>query len=306
MIRKRLPKYIHFQINRRLIRSRYHSAYTLVELLTVIAIISVIMSILLPALNQVRRKSRAILGMNNQKQIVNAVNLFAIDNDQFYPESVATIGDLDYWNWQEPMMLTGYRARSPRLHRSMSGYLFDYIKDPDILFCPNAPKKYKYLKQSWDAGDDWDNPETPPVKDPVSGTYCFYWNYTGYLKDKKGIFHGPGNATGGKYQSKLLVSDYFGYNHWRSRNSYSSCETFQSSSIIEGTSLSSDYWSHKENIESGLPQINFHAGYTDGHVEKISSSQTVPLRVIIDPRKNEPYPDYIAPGIFFIPKNALY
>ncbi len=306
MMRVRLLKYIRLQVNRRLIGSRYRSAYTLIELLTSIAIISVIMSILLPALNQVRRKSRVILGMNNQRQIVYAVNLFATDNEQRYPESVATLGYEDSYNWTEPMMLTGYRARSPRLHRSMSGYLFNYIKDAELLFCPNAPQKYKYLQESWEAGDDWDNPETPQIKDQVYGTYCFYWNYNGYIKEKNGTFQGPKTPAGGKNQSTLLVSDYFGFNHWRSRNSYSSCETFERSAIIEGTALSSDYWSHKENIESGLPLISFYAGYIDGHVEKISSSQVIPMRVIKDTKKNEPYEEYIEPGKFYIPKNALY
>lgn len=298
-----LPKFFQLRIHRNL---RYRNAFTLIELLTVIFIISVIISIALPALNQVRRKGRVILGMNNQRQIVSAANFFASDNNQNYPQSVATIGNQQYWNWQEPMMLTGYQARSPRLHRSMSGYLSEYIKNSELMFCPNAPKKYLYLKQSWEKADDWDNPETPPVKDPVSGTYCFYWNYTGFLKDKNCLFNGPRNATGGKYQSKLLVSDYFGYSHWRSRNSYSSCELFDKSSVVEGTLLSSDYWSCQENIKSGIPQLSLHAGYTDGHVEKYSSSNTISLRVIIDPKKSEPYPDDIAPGIFYLPKNALY
>ncbi|MBN2588881.1 MAG: type II secretion system protein [Sedimentisphaerales bacterium] len=303
MMRVWLTKIIRLRSNEGL---WYHNAYTLIELIVVIAITTVIISIVLPALNQVRRKSRTIIGMNNQRQIVNAVNFFAVDNDQFYPESVATIGDQDYWNWQEPMMLTGYRARSPRLHRSLSGYLSNYIEDAEILFCPNAPNKYKYLQQSWDAADDWDNPDTPPVQDPVSGTYCFYWNYTGYIEGNNKLFKGPVNGAGGKNQSNLLVSDYFGFNHWRSRNSYSSCEMFENSSVIEGTLLSSDYWSCLEETESDLPQISLHAGYTDGHVEKFSSVNTFPMRVIIDPKKSEPYPDDIAPGIFYLPKNALH
>ena len=50
-------------------------------------------------------------------------------------------------------------------------------------------KFYKHLQQSWDAGDDWDHPETSPRPDPVFGTYCFYWNYTGYLpaRQRSGI-----------------------------------------------------------------------------------------------------------------------
>ena len=35
-------------------------------------------------------------------------------------------------------MMTGYMRRSPGLHRSMSAYLHDYIKDADVLFCPAA------------------------------------------------------------------------------------------------------------------------------------------------------------------------
>ena len=283
----------------------YRNAFTLIELIVVISIITVLMSITVPALNHIRQKSRIIKGMNNQRIVVHTVNLFSIDNDQLYPESVATIGNQEYWNWQEPMMLTGYRARSPRMHRSLSGYLFNYLDDPDILFCPNAPQKYKYLKQAWKQGDEWDNPDTPPQKDPVSGTYCFYWNYTGYISDKK-LFKGPRNAAGGKDQSKLLVSDYFGFNHWRNRNSYSSCELFQNSSVVEGTYLSSDFWSCQDDLESSLPKITLNAGYTDGHVENYSPSNAVPMRVIIDPTSSKPYPDDIAPGIFYLPNNAIH
>ncbi len=270
------------------------------------AIISVIMAIALPALSNIRHKSRIILGMNNQRQIVNAANFFALDNDQHYPESVATVGDQDYWNWQELMMLTGYRARSPRLHRSMSAYLHNYISNADIMFCPNAPKKYKYLQESWDAADDWDNPETPPLKDPVSGTYCFYWNYTGFLTERNYLFHGPRTTEGGKSQSSVLVSDYFAYNHWRSRNSYSSCERFLSDSVTEGTQLSSDYWTNDATNSPDIPDLILHAGFTDGHVEKYSSSNTITMKVIMITETSEPYPDDIGPGTFYLPRNALH
>ena len=55
-----------------------------------------------------------------------------------------------------------------------------------------------------------------------------------------------------------------------------------------------------------MPEINLQGGYTDGHVERFSSRDSFPLRVIIDPGESEPYPDDIAPGIFYLPKNALY
>lgn len=299
------PKPVSFQAWRHAIRRRSPRAFTLIELLVVISVISVMTGILLPALNKVKRQARALLATNNQRQIVNCVNLFAADNDDRYPESVATIGDVA-WNWAEPMMLTAHNARSPRLHRSMSAYLRPYIEDASTMYCPNAPRKYKYLQDAWDAGDEWDNPQTPPVEDSVSGTYCLYWNYTGYLEDRDYLFRGPRDSAGGRGQSKLLVSDYFGYNHWRSKKSYSSCEKFGAVSITEGTQLSSAYWSRKSRARSDAPQIKLQAGYTDGHVESFSSSDTLIMRVILHPETGEPYPEDISPGNFYLPRNALH
>jgi prepilin-type N-terminal cleavage/methylation domain-containing protein len=284
-------------------------AFTLVELLVVISILSVLAGILLPALSRARRQARRLLGASNQRQIVSAVSLFAGDNDHRYPESVATLGDnLLLWNWGEPTMLTGYNARSPRLYRSMSAYLRNYIEDAATMYCPNAPRKYEYLRDAWDAGEQWDNPQTPSPKDAVKGTYCFYWNYTGYLEERHYPFKGPSNCAGGAWQSKLLVSDYFGYDHHRNPNSYGSCEKFPGASVTEGTLLSSAYWSDKGSTVSGVPGIRLNAGYTDGHVENYSSSDTTAMRVIKVPQTGEPYPygDGIGPGFFYLPRKALH
>ena len=300
------PKSVGSQAGRHRVKRKSHKGFTLIELLVVMAVVSVLFGILLPALSKVRHQARAIVGRNNQRQIVCGVNLFAMDNDSCYPESVATIGDQLYWNWQEPMMITGYRARSPRLHRSMSAYLRTYIEDAGTMYCPNAPQKYQYFQDAWTDGDEWDHPETPPMEDPLSGTYCFYWNYTGYLEDRPYLFKGPRNSAGGRGQSKLLVSDYFGYGHYRSPNSYGSCEKFGGASITEGTMLSSAYWFGKAGAGSTVPEIKLSAGYSDGHVEDYSASDVLTMKVIWKPEIGEPYPDDIGPGCFYLPRNALH
>ncbi|MHC4239009.1 MAG: type II secretion system protein [Planctomycetota bacterium] len=285
------------------------NGYTLVELLVVVSIISLLMGIMLPALGRVRRQAKALVGMSNQRQAINAVDFFAMDNDGRYPESVATIGFGSHWHWQEPTMITAYKNRSPGLHRSISAFLRSYIEDASTMFCANAPRRYKYLQAAWDAGDDWDNPETPPIPDPVMGTYCFYWNYKGFLVEEGGIFKGPRGPSYGRGQSKLLVSDYFGYDHWRSREAYGSCEQFKGADITEGTHVSSAYWSVPKAGGGGkadIPEIELRAGYTDGHVETYLSSEVTPMRVSLTADGSVPYPDGVGPGVFYLPQGALH
>ncbi|MFQ6035705.1 MAG: type II secretion system protein [Sedimentisphaerales bacterium] len=283
-------------------------AFTLIELLVVISIISMLMAIMLPAFSRVRRQARAIVSMSNQKQITSAVNFFASDNNERYPESVATIGFGSNWNWSDPTKLTGNRRRSPGLHRAMSEYLRSYIADASIMYCPNAPQKYKYLQQAWDAGDHWDNPDTSFPSDPVGGTYCFYWNYKGYLGGRRLVFRGPRGPASSKRYSKLLVSDCFGFNHWRSPASYGSCEPFEGADITPETWLLSAFWFRKNppgRIDEP-PEVKLRAGYTDGHVESYCASEVVPMKVSITADGSVPYPNGVGPGIFFLPSNALH
>jgi prepilin-type N-terminal cleavage/methylation domain-containing protein len=286
------------------LNSRPRAAFTIVELLVVVSIVSVLAGALLPALSKARRQGLCMRCGNNQRQIVGAVTLFAADNDGWYPESVATLGELPaFWNWQEPMMLTGYRARHPRMYRSVSAYLRRYVHDADVFYCPGAPRKYKYLQDAWDAGDDWDNPETPMSKDPVSGTYCLYWNYIGYLENIDHLFEGPQGTAGGTGQSRLLVSDYFGYDHWKNPKAYSSSEKFKKVCLAQGTVLSSAYWSTRPG-SSARPEVRLHAGYVDGHVESWYSPDTLTMRVIRNPSTGDPYLPGMGPGDVYLPRNA--
>ena len=279
--------------------------FTLVELLVVISIISLMMGITLPVFHRVRLQARTMLSMSNQRQIASTINLFASENNDRYPESVATIGFGNTWNWSDSTRLTGNRQRSPQVHRAMSEYLRRYIPDASIMFCPNAPQKYEYLQQAWDAGDNWDNPRTAFPADPVGGSYCFYWNYRGFLGGRRVVFRGPqGPASSGRY-SKLLVSDYFGYDHWRTPGSFGSCEPFDGAGIAPETYLLSSYWSRKSAYDDS-PDIKLKAAYTDGHVETYSSSDVIPMKVSITADGTVPYPDGVGPGVFFLPRNALH
>jgi hypothetical protein len=188
----------------------------------------------------------------------------------------------------------------------MSEYLGDYIRNTKIMFCPNGPKKYKYLQQSWDAGDNWDNPETPLPTDPVGGTYCFYWNYIGFLEEYDQPFRGPRTmADRGRY-SRLLVSDYLGYDHWRMPNAFTSCEKFKSAAVIPETWLLSALWGRRNGSDDvSTIEVSLRAGYTDGHVQSFETSDVVRMRVSLTPDGSVPWPVGVGPGYFYLPRESL-
>ena len=280
--------------------------FSLLEVLVVVGIISILAGILFPAVQKAKRHANRLLTRSNQRQIVQAVTVYAVDNDDHFPDSTGTSGDIGNWHWSEPALITGREARSPRVHRSMSAYLGAYINNVSIMACPNAPGKHKYLQEAWDAQDDWDNPDTGAVNDPLTGNYCFYWDYTGYLEGRTRLFKGASTSAGARRESKLLVSDYFGYDHWRSQKAYGSCEQFKGAGMTRETYFASSYWSRGEgrvNLETIT--IKLQAGFTDGHVEDYSAANVVPMKVILYVDTNTPYPDGIGPGIYYLPAAGL-
>ena len=64
------------------------NAFTLVELLVVITVISILAGLLLPALKRAHHASKAINCMNNQKQIGLSLSSYADDSEGWIPYMV--------------------------------------------------------------------------------------------------------------------------------------------------------------------------------------------------------------------------
>ncbi len=128
-------------------------AFTLIELLVVIAIIALLLSILLPALKEVKKQAQTVVCKSNIRQIGLATYFYAEANDTYIPRG----GQFGTW----------FTCFLPYLDQKQSKT--DY-RDVKIYRCPSFPDKAQtvcYVVNSWtfnDAADPTGHEVTEPTK----------------------------------------------------------------------------------------------------------------------------------------------
>jgi prepilin-type processing-associated H-X9-DG protein len=104
-------------------RAPRHPAFTLLDLIVVIAVLAILTSLLLPALTRGNRRSNRIGCVNNLKQIGLGFKIFANDHQDRYP--------MQLWP-QESRPAEATNAYVPFIFRALSNEL----STPRVLICP--------------------------------------------------------------------------------------------------------------------------------------------------------------------------
>ncbi|MCK4887584.1 MAG: type II secretion system protein [Planctomycetes bacterium] len=145
-------------------------AFTLVELLVVISIISLLMAILMPTLSKVRRQSRAVKCLVNLHQWGLIWQMYTQDNDSYFPSGTLEEG----WirgTWILPL-------------RSL------YNTKEEIMRCPMATKREGHPDDEKYAKDKYKTYLMPAEVGEAEGEDCSYgancWLYNFPDKDEDG------------------------------------------------------------------------------------------------------------------------
>ncbi|MEM9372701.1 MAG: type II secretion system protein [Planctomycetota bacterium] len=89
---------------------RGNRAFTIIELMVVIAVIAVLIAILLPTLSAMRSKARRATCLSNARQLVTAVNSFSAANGSRLPENRTAISDSEYITWRARFVGESYMS----------------------------------------------------------------------------------------------------------------------------------------------------------------------------------------------------
>ena len=119
-------------------------AFTLIELLSVLAIIAILTALLLPTLSKARDKARGATCLNNHRQIVIGWAVYSTDHDEnliLNPDSVA--GAATPYGWVVGNLRESSVAQNKELmHDEKVSLLASYIKTVDLYKCPSDESEF--------------------------------------------------------------------------------------------------------------------------------------------------------------------
>ena len=111
----------------------FKRAFTLIELLVVIAIISLLAALLLPALSHAKNQAGKVIDLNNLRQVMVSLHLYATDNADVLPFPNWDNGSGTNAGWLYTPDMT---AVGTNRFRTETGTLWNNLHTPKVYVCP--------------------------------------------------------------------------------------------------------------------------------------------------------------------------
>lgn len=154
---------------------RHHKGFTLIELLVVIAIIALLLAILMPSLNRVRKQARFVACKSNLKSYGLMAFMYADDNDSVMPNAWTSFYNQRTYRNEPHRYCRWHNPDWDLVHNpKYAGPFWPYLKGKDIHICPAFPRIAKMFGTL--------HPEHVEGV-PVKPNYSYSMN--SYLTDKK-------------------------------------------------------------------------------------------------------------------------
>jgi prepilin-type N-terminal cleavage/methylation domain-containing protein len=269
-------------------RNRRKGAFTLVELLVVIAVISILASLLLPALQAAMESARRIVCLSESRQLGLAFTYFANDHDDLLPYCLSDLPSGEEDVHTEDILY--YSTTAATIPKYTGGSFYNHIMpfgtvaylgyadEPDLFFCPafELPDPGGWDVYSWYTDDPqpWKDflatGKTAPTSKSRIQTGRTHFTYT--FNGLSGQYHVERlsiTQVNEKYKSHPTITPIF----------------FGCSNVGQNYMDSTDALSH---VKNGL-STGFNAYFADGSAGFISRSTVSWTNAELDDWGNLPY-----------------